>query len=748
MYHRSVIYVSAFSALIVLLFPASLSAQDTPPAARPRIGLALSGGGARGAAHIGVLKVLEEMRIPIDCIAGTSMGSIVGGLYAMGLTPSEIEHLVAAIDWSDAFLDDIPRDDRSFRRKRDDDSYLVRQRPGISGLTLRFPPGILNGQKIDLLLKRFTLPAWEVRDFDELGIPYRAVATDIETGEKVVLGGGDLALAIRASMSIPIVFAPREIDGRLLVDGGITSNLPIDVAREMGADIVIAVDISTPLAGRDELRSVLDITDQITGILTRRGTDEQIATLGPGDVLIVPALGDISTASFSRAGDAIPIGYAAADTMRGILARLSVSEQEYAAFERGRRRLFPAEPPAIDGVSVINDSRLADGVITRRLGIEGGAPLDVDAIESDIGRLYGLELFESVYYDIGGESGSDVLTVTAKENSWGPNYIQLGVAIFEDYERPNFNLALAYTRTTIDRLSGEWRTGIQVGQEPGAFTELYQPLDLSLRYFLHLRASVGEDAANIFDEDGNRIMELGIRRGGIEAALGRDLGAWGELRAGVLRERGRIKVQTGDPDIPDEDFDTGEVFGQFFVDELDALTFPRSGWSLRLRGTAGLEPLGSDEEFRQATAEGSVALSKGPFTALLGAEAGTTHEDDAPFQDRFRLGGFARLSGLEQDELIGQHMGMLLGTFYARLRGGTAAAVYAGGTIEYGNVWQRRSDITPDSGIFAGSVFVGIDTLVGPITFAFGVAEGGRTNYYLSLGQALARHRAGLWNRY
>ena len=215
----------------------------------------------------------------------------------------------------------------------------------------------------------------------------------------------------------------------------------------------------------------------------------------------------------------------------------------------------------------------------------------------------------------------------------------------------------------------------------------------------------------------------------------------------IMREAGRIAVQTGDPGIPDEDFDAGEIFGQFFVDELDALTFPRSGWSLRLRATAGLEGLGSDEEYRQGTAEGSLALSRGWFTALLGAQAAATHEDDAPFQNRFRLGGFARLSGLEQDELIGQHAGMLLGAFYARLREGAAAAVYAGGTVEYGNVWQSSSGIAPDDGILAGSLFVGVDTPIGPLTLAYGVAEGGRTNYYLSLGQALARHHAGLWNR-
>ena len=297
-------------AALTMHTPAHAGTDGTPPAmgARPKVGLALSGGGARGVAHIGVLKVLEERRIPVDYIAGTSMGSIVGGLYASGMSAQELETLVTRIDWADAFSDWIPRKDRSFRRKRDDDLYLVKNKPGISGLRLKFPPGIIDGQKIDLLLKRCSLPVVGVRDFDDLAIPFRAVAADLVTGEAVVLGRGDLALAMRASMSIPIVFAPREVDGRLLADGGISKNLPIDVVRGMGADIVIAVDISTPLQNREQLQSVLAITDQLTGIMTRRDVDEQIASLSEDDVFIQPDLGDITTASFGRAGDAVPAG--------------------------------------------------------------------------------------------------------------------------------------------------------------------------------------------------------------------------------------------------------------------------------------------------------------------------------------------------------------------------------------------------------------------------------------------------------
>ncbi len=325
--------------------------------ARPRIGLALAGGGARGGAHIGVLRVLEANRIPIDYIAGTSIGAIIGGLYAMGRTPDEIEQLVGEIDWDDVFKDNIDRQHRSFRRKRDDDLALVHAKPGFNDGKIELPTGLIQGQKIDLLLSRLTLPAAQVKNFDNLGIPFRAVASNIATGEPVVLGSGNLAEVIRASMSIPTILAPIRIDGELLVDGGVSNNLPIDVVRKMGANIVIAVDISTPLKTEEELTSMVAITGQLTGILTRRNAEEQIATLTDDDLLIVPDLGDITTDDFDHIANAVPMGTAAANEHVSRLRTWSLSPAAYAAHLAARPR--PAgEPPTIQFVTIENDSGL------------------------------------------------------------------------------------------------------------------------------------------------------------------------------------------------------------------------------------------------------------------------------------------------------------------------------------------------------------------------------------------------------
>ncbi|MDZ7860659.1 MAG: patatin-like phospholipase family protein [Candidatus Krumholzibacteriota bacterium] len=733
------------SALIFIIAAASGSADTAETSARPRIGLALSGGGARGAAHIGVLQVLEEHQIPVDFIAGTSMGSIVGGLYASGMSAGELETVISRVDWEEAFTDRILREDRSFRRKRDDDLYLIKNRPGISSDGLELPSGLIDGQDIDLLLKRYTIPVVTVRDFDDLSVPFRAVAADLETGRAVVIGEGDLALAMRASMSIPVVFSPRVVKGDLMVDGGISSNLPIDVVREMGADIVIAVDISSPLKERRELRSVFSITNQLTTIMTRRNTEEQIASLTDRDIFIRPDLGEISTASFDRAAEAIPKGRDAAAEALEYLKKLSVSKKDYREYLSNRKR--DTRPPVIDRIRIVNHSRLSDLVIKERVRQKGGECLDLDMLENNLNRIYGLELFESVYYDITKEDEETVLTITAREASWGPNYLNFGIAVFEDFEGPNFNMAAAYTRTAVNSLNGEWRTGFQIGQEPGVFTELYQPLEHRLKYFIHLRAIAGEKAWSVFDSEGNKLSEYNIRRYGGELAAGRELGTWGEIRAGLLRETGEFNIQVGNPALPNRYFERGEAFAQIFIDELDNLMFPNSGSALRLRAAAGRKDIGSDRNYEQYTAEGSLAYTIGKNTALLSGLFATTSGDSTSVQNLFQLGGFTRLSGLERNELRGQQAGLVSATFYRRLGNVLMQPLYAGFSLEYGNVFDKRDDIKFDRGIASGSAFLGINTIIGSVYAAYGVAEGGRSNYYLFLGQSFNHWRVGIGGR-
>jgi len=459
------------AATLLLLLPAATpaaahAAEEAAGVPRPRIGLVLGGGGARGSAHIGVLKVLEELRIPVDYVAGTSMGSIVGGLYASGMNAGEIEREILAIDFDDMFQDYPSREERSFRRKRDDTLYAFKAKPGFKDSKIQLPLAYIRGQKFDLLLNRLSLPIFKAKDFDHLPIPYRAVATDVETGREVVLARGSLAQAIRASMAVPDAFDPVEIDGRLLIDGGLANNVPVSVAREMGADVFIVIDVGSGLYQRDQIRSVLDITGQLGNFLFTLNTEQQLKTLGPADVLIRPPLGDIGGGSFDRAAEAIPIGERAAREAMESLRRFSVTPQEYAQFLARRDRRQP-EAPTIEFVRVDNRSDIGDAVIAERLSAKPGRPLDLPQLEKDIGRIYGLEIFESVRYDVVQESDQTGLLVTAREKYWGPGYIQFGVESSNDLDGDStLSLGAVYTRTQINALNGEWRLGVQFGDEP------------------------------------------------------------------------------------------------------------------------------------------------------------------------------------------------------------------------------------------------------------------------------------------
>jgi len=321
-------------ALFILML---LSAQGLPVYAgegpnsgedreRPKIGLALSGGGARGSAHVGVIKALEELGVPIDYIAGTSMGAIIGGIYAAGYSADELEQVLADMNWSGALSDKLPRREQSMRKKDLDAQFLIPYRVGFNKGGIQLPLGVIEGQHLDQVFHRILLPVQGITDFDQLSIPFRAVATDLVTGQEVVLSSGSLPDALRASMSVPGAFAPVQLNGKILVDGGMSNNLPVNVVREMGADIVIAVDISTPLLTEEQLVSVLSVAEQLTGFLTRRNTEEQIASLKPGDILLVPDLEGVSAADFENADEIAQKGLEAAMAKREDLAALSMPQ--------------------------------------------------------------------------------------------------------------------------------------------------------------------------------------------------------------------------------------------------------------------------------------------------------------------------------------------------------------------------------------------------------------------------------------
>ncbi len=351
---------------LLTLAPDHILAEEKDQTARPTIGLVLSGGGARGAAHAGVIKALDDLQIPVDFIAGTSMGAVVGGLYASGMSADELVEVIDTVNWPDLLTDRPPRGQRSFRRKSDDVGFMVDYDLGANKSGIVFPEGFIQGQKLELALKRLVLPVIAVDDFDQLPIPFRAIATDIVTGQAVVLDSGDLAQAMRASMSVPGLFKPVRRDGQILVDGGVANNLPVKIVQDMGADILIVVDAGFPLLEEGDLTSALALTKQMLTILINGRAQEQIELLSENDILIRPQLGNLESQDFRRLGEALGLGLEAAQMSAERLAPLSLPDSAYHAFrqhvESGRR-----DAPIIDNVVVENQSRLAPKVIEERL---------------------------------------------------------------------------------------------------------------------------------------------------------------------------------------------------------------------------------------------------------------------------------------------------------------------------------------------------------------------------------------------
>jgi NTE family protein len=727
-------------ACVPLPVAAATAAETNEQAAdpgRPRIGLVLGGGGARGAAHIGVLRELERMRIPIDAIAGTSMGAIVGGLYAAGNSPAELEALFTSLDWAEAATDAPLRKDLSFRRKQDDAQFPIDLELGLRDGELRFPKGLVQGQELDLVLRELTMDVAAIDDFDDLPIPFRAIATDIEHGDAYVMGDGDLAQAIRASMSVPAIFAPVRIGDHLLVDGGVAANLPVDVVRKMGVDIVIAVDVEFPLYDRGELDSALAISEQMVTILIRRETLRQIESLGERDVLIRPELGTFASTAFGEIADAIEPGAAATAALAASLSGLALDETAYAEYLAHRQIPAPPEQP-IEFVRVVDDGRIARGILESEVRVRPGDPIDASRLAADANRLYGLHEYEKVGYGIVEEDGRTGVEFQARNKSWGPNLLKFSMALEDDFEgATGFNVGVRLTRADINTRGAEWRNDLQLGTDPLFNSEFYQPFGSSPRYFVAPRIDLSQTNYNAFAAE-DPVARLRVSEADAGLDLGTSLGSIGEFRIGVFRGAGSAKVKVGDPAIPNIYFDRGGLSARLRFDSLDNAQFPRSGTYADLQFKKSIPGLGADTGSDTVETELTSAWSHGKSTLQLGLSYATTIDQEGAIQEYFPLGGFLRLSGLERGEISGPHAALARLVFYRRvgksLGGLFDVPVYLGASLEAGNTWQSRSDIGIDSARISGSLFGGLDTYVGPIYLAAGFAEGGGSNFYLFIG--------------
>ncbi|MDH3748143.1 MAG: patatin-like phospholipase family protein [Gammaproteobacteria bacterium] len=704
---------------------------------RLRVGVVLGGGGARGAAHVGVLQELERMHIPIDAIVGTSIGAIVGGLYSSGMGTAELEQLIATLDWAEALSDTPERSDLSFRRKQDDREFPVNLELGLRDGELQLPQGVIQGQKLDLLLRELTIDVSNVKDFDYFQIPFRAIASDLVSGRPYVMGEGDLATAIRASMTVPGAMAPVAIDNRLLVDGGLVGNLAVSVMQQMNVDVIIAVDVEFPLYRLEELTSALAISEQVLTILIRNETLRQIERLGERDILITPDLGTFASTDFVNSIDTLQPGILATQAKADRLRHLSLDDAEYAS-HLAARRTETRRPQTIDFFRVVDESGESVEQLEKHLQLNTGDPIDPQKFSAEANRLFGLRAFEKVEYQLVEEQGKTGVEFATSARSWGPTYLRFGLSIEDDFEgSTGFNFATRLWQPGVNRLGGEWRSDLRIGTLPLLASEFYQPVSLDSHFFVAPNIELSQRNFDSFVVD-DAIARLRVS----EARLGLDVGAalsrWGEFRLGAYYGAGNARVKVGDPGIPNLSFDIGGAFARLQIDSFDDANFPRHGTRGEILWNLSRHGLGADDNYEILEIDMNSAFSRGKSTFVAGIDFATSQNADAVVQAHVPLGGFLRLSGLERGQLSGPHAGVMRLVYYRRIgdsAGGLIEVpVYVGASIEAGNVWQSRDDIEFDSLLTNGSVFFGLDTYLGPVFLAAGFAEGGGTNFYLFIG--------------
>lgn len=736
---RSFRIVAILTLFLMAMSPRAEELVDSTGTERLRVGLVLGGGGARGAAHIGVLRELERLRVPIDAIAGTSMGAIVGGLYSAGMTPAELENLVESIDWEDAFRDTPQRKDRPYRRKQDDDDFPIRLELGLRDGEVQIPLGFIQGQKLGLILRENTLDVAMIDDFDKLPTPFRAVASDIRTGEAYAMASGDLVTAMRASMAVPGAFAPVVLDGRTLVDGGLVGNVPVSVMREMDVDVIIAVDVEFPLYEAEDMTSALDVTAQMLTILIRKETLRQLDSLGDNDFIIRPELGNYGSTNFGEISLTIGPGAEATRAQAERLRALALGEEDYEN-HLARRRDTLNRAPDVDFITVMDDGPLSAKVLETRLKSETGQTPDTADLARDAARLYGLDLYELVDYKLVRRGDEEGIQFNTRSKSWGPNFLRFGVQLEDDLQGDTaFNLSARLTRRGINTLGAEWRTDVQVGTEPYLKSEFYQPLGFDSRYFVAPRVLVEQTNFNAFDGQ-DSVAQYRVTESGVAFDIGRELGLWGEFRVGVFTGKGSAKVKVGSPDLPKSSYDVGGWLATFNVDTRDNAQIPRQGGLVSVNFTISEPGLGADSEFELLETEFTQVWTYGRHSINAGLVFNTSFDSDTLVQNYFPLGGFLNMSGLAQGEISGPHAGLAKMVFYRRT-GEMApnifnAPLYIGASLEYGGVWQSRSEIGTQNMLLNGSIFTGVDTFFGPLFLGAGLSEGGNSNFYLSLGRS------------
>ncbi|EKO3640923.1 patatin-like phospholipase family protein [Vibrio metschnikovii] len=756
--------------IFTTMFPWFVSAEHTEHVVvtrddinhpRPIIALVLAGGGAKGAAHMGVLKALEEMKIPVDIVLGTSMGAYVAGLYATGMDAEEIESVIYSVNWQSGYRDRVSRSQRRVRDKEYEDRYQLTTDLGFGWDGVRAPRGVVQGQSMLRILRKTSGNLAKLDSFDDLVIPYRAVATDIIEMQPVVLDKGYLVDAMMASMSVPGALPPYDIDGRWLVDGGVTNNMPVDIAKQMGADVVIAVDISSDYKQQDSFSSFLSAANQLSNYLVRRTTERQVSHLSEQDILLRPNVGLMETTDFYKMPDAFIEGYQTALEHQPQLQVLALSSAQYQNYIDGkaerRRQLQYGDMLTVDDIAIRNHSHYSDLLLKNRLNLAQNTTLSTEEIEASVDRLYALDRFKLVRYQYEQVEQENHLLIDVYEKGWGPNYLNFRFFLEDDFSTTSqYSLGASLNFTDLGSHGAELALNMDLGTDKQLEAELYSPLFSSQKTFASFTARYRDDNRQVPFDDLFENTGLSATRNYVpityrtltgEAALGYQQTLWRQLRVGARYVDGQVQPSTV-PDYGNGTFTRQGVFINYRIDSLDNFSLPREGNYIDLEYFISHDDVNdpvdqsnnSSDTVYDISAKLMSAKSIGRHTVVANLDYGEVRSKNSitPVEPK-TIGGFLNLSGIPRKSLLGQNK--IFTSLVYRYRwfdndfGLFNAPFYLGASIEYGGVWSDpdlKIDTAPK--YVAGSIFAGIDSPIGPVMFGYGRTEQNYDSFYLIIG--------------
>lgn len=702
---------------------------------RPKVALVLSGGGARGFAHVGVLRVLKEMRIPIDFVVGTSMGAVVGGAYAAGRSVEEIEDIVRNTSWDTVLADRPARDALDFRRREEDVNLPSRIEFAVTKSGVTFPPSAAGNSALEQALTRLLPNGMKSEHINHLPIPFRSVASDLVTGEMVELTDTPLFITLRASLAVPGMFAPVHINKRLVVDGGLVRNLPIDMAKKMGADIVIAVNVGTPLAQEKELGSAISVAQQMLQILTEQNVQRSLKELRPKDILIAPNLSGIDFLDFDEHHNAMLAGDIATRQLETRLQQLKATPEEYRRYEQLRtaESSSPDKALKIASIEIQGTQNINPDILLKQSGLQLNEVTSEEKIRQVTGKLYGRGDLDHVEVEIDDREDERDVVIKTHEAVWSKNRLRLGLELSSDFnDTHKFSLGAMHVAASQNKWGGEARIIAKIGSDRILGAQFFQPLGVGSEWFIAPSLQSNASSTDLFSE-GRKLIRYGYKANSVILPIGRQIGNWGDIQLGVRRERVEVKKLLPEELGPDvRVFQTTE-FLRYRVDTLDSLAYPTRGNYLTVEWDRALDRDGNKKAILNSSMLGMTAFKRGEWAGHIYGEWSRSQGDIAPLS----LGGFLRLSGTPAESLSNKTVALgrvvmahRIGSMPAALGG----AVRLGFSAELGGGFKENEAVKFSKIKRAVSSFVAFDTRFGPLYFGAGATQGSGSSFYLFLG--------------